>query len=127
MDFREATRVGKRSNQNFWQLNNGAGYDHNYVLNTAGDLNQVAATLYEPATGILMRMYTEEPGVQLYAGNFLDGSITGKYGRVYKKHYAICLESQHFPNSPNVPYFPSTVLKPEETYSTTTIYEFTTK
>ncbi|MFW6381129.1 MAG: aldose epimerase family protein, partial [Bacillota bacterium] len=127
MDFLKATAVGDRINEDFWQLENGAGYDHNYVLNTEGDLDQVAATLYEPATGILMKMYTEEPGVQLYAGNFLDGSMDGKYDRAYEKRYAICLETQHFPDSPNVPYFPSTVLRPGETYETTTIYEFTTK
>ncbi|MBM7623811.1 aldose epimerase family protein [Sporohalobacter salinus] len=127
MDFRNPTRVGKRAKQDFWQLENGVGYDHNYVLNTNGDLNQLAATLYEPSTGIFMKMYTEEPGVQLYAGNFLDGSITGKDGKTYKKHYAICLETQHFPDSPNVSHFPSTVLKPDETYTTTTIYKFSTK
>ncbi|TDO83461.1 aldose 1-epimerase [Halanaerobium saccharolyticum] len=127
LDFREATRVGKRIEEDFVQLENGAGYDHNYVLNTEGDLDQVAASVYSPATGIFMEVYTTEPGVQFYSGNFLDGSITGKYDKVYNKHDAICLETQHFPNSPNVNHFPSTILRPNEVYKTTTIYDFSTK
>ena len=127
MDFSQPTAIGKRINNDFVQLENGAGYDHNYVLNTNGNLEQVAASVYSPDTGIFMEVYTTEPGVQLYTGNFLDGSITGKNGKTYKKHYAVCLESQHFPDSPNVEYFPSTVLRPGEVYETTTIYDFSTK
>ena len=127
LDFREATKVGKRIDEDSVQLENGAGYDHNYVLNTGENLDQVAASLYSPATGIFMEVYTTEPGVQLYSGNFLDGSITGKYDKVYNKYDAICLETQHFPNSPNVNYFPSTILRPNEVYETTTIYDFSTK
>jgi aldose 1-epimerase len=127
MDFSEPTNIGARIDNDFVQLENGAGYDHNYVLNTKGNLNEVAASLYEPATGIMMKVYTTEPGVQLYTGNFLDGSITGKEGKVYEKHYAVCLETQHFPDSPNVDYFPSTILRPGEVYKTTTIYDFSTK
>lgn len=124
MDFSELTAIGERINDDFIQLKNGAGYDHNYVLNTEGNLNEVAATLYDESTGLAMDVYTTEPGLQLYTGNFLDGSITGKDGKVYNKHYAVCLETQHFPNSPNVNYFPSTVLRPGEVYETTTIYHF---
>lgn len=127
MDFSEPTAIGERINNDFVQLKNGAGYDHNYVLNTNGNLDQVAASVYSPDTGIFMEVYTTEPGIQLYTGNFLDGSITGKNGKVYKKHYAVCLESQHFPDSPNVDYFPSTTLRPGEVYETTTIYDFSTK
>lgn len=127
MDFSEPTAIGERINNDFVQLENGAGYDHNYVLNTNGNLDQVAASVYSPETGIFMEVYTAEPGIQLYTGNFLDGSITGKNDKVYKKHYAVCLESQHFPDSPNVDYFPSTVLRPGEVYETTTIYDFSTK
>ncbi|RCW55412.1 aldose epimerase family protein [Halanaerobium sp. ST460_2HS_T2] len=127
MDFGEPTEIGARINDNFVQLENGAGYDHNYVLNTKGNLNEVAATLYDTGSGIMMEVYTTEPGIQLYTGNFLDGSITGKEDKVYDKHYAVCLETQHFPDSPNVDYFPSTVLRPGEVYETTTIYDFSTK
>lgn len=127
LDFSEPTEVGARINEDSVQLENGAGYDHNYVLNTKGNLDEVAASVYEPDTGIMMKVYTTEPGIQLYTGNFLDGSITGKYGREYNKHDAICLETQHFPDSPNVDYFPSTILRPGEEYNTTTIYDFEVK
>ncbi|RAK08185.1 aldose 1-epimerase [Halanaerobium saccharolyticum] len=127
MDFSQLTEIGARIDNDFVQLENGAGYDHNYVLNTKGNLNEVAASLYEPETGIMMEVYTTEPGVQLYTGNFLDGSITGKNDKVYEQHYAVCLETQHFPDSPNVDYFPSTILRPGEVYETTTIYDFSTQ
>jgi len=103
------------------------GYDHNYVLNSGGGKLALAAKVYEPTTGRVMEIYTSEPGIQLYSGNFLDGSITGKSGKVYKKHYAFCLETQHFPDSPNKPQFPSVVLKPGEKYQTVTVHKFSTK
>ena len=109
------------------QIKNGNGYDHNFVLNTNGDITVPAAELYNPETGILLTMYTTEPGVQLYSGNFLDGTITGKKGIVYNQHAGVCLESQHYPDSPNKPEWPSTRLNPGEKYSTHTIYKFSTK
>lgn len=109
------------------QIKNGNGYDHNFVLNTNGDINVPAVELYSPESGILMTMYTTEPGVQVYSGNFLDGSVTGKNGVVYNQHAGVCLESQHYPDSPNKPEWPSTQLNPGETYKSHTIYKFATK
>jgi aldose 1-epimerase len=99
------------------------GYDHNWVLNKATGQHS-AATVYEPTTGRTMEVTTDEPGVQFYTGNFLDGTLKGKDGVVYGKHAGFCLETQHFPDSPNQPKFPSTILKPGETYHTTTSYTF---
>lgn len=99
------------------------GYDHNWALNQATGQHS-AATVYEPTTGRTMEVTTDEPGVQFYTGNFLDGSLKGKDGVVYGKHAGFCLETQHFPDSPNQPKFPSTILKPGETYHTTTSYTF---
>ncbi|MGI4762348.1 MAG: aldose epimerase family protein [Janthinobacterium lividum] len=99
------------------------GYDHNWALNTATGQHS-AATVYEPTTGRTLEVTTDEPGVQFYTGNFLDGSLKGKDGVVYGKHAGFCLETQHFPDSPNQPKFPSTILKPGETYHTTTSYTF---
>lgn len=125
MDFRTPTVVGERIDQfDFEQLKFGAGYDHNWVLNTKGDVTQLAATLYSPVTGIKMEVYTSEPGIQVYSGNFLDGTITGKYGAVYGKRHAICLETQKYPDSPNKPDWPSTSLKPGEKYTSRCIYKF---
>ena len=87
----------------------------------------MAAKVFEPTSGRVMEVYTMEPGIQLYTGNFLDGSITGKGGKVYKKHYGFCLETQHFPDSPNKPNFPSVVLEPGQKYATETIYKFYTR
>ena len=126
MDFRTPTTIGERIDQyDFDQLKNGDGYDHNWVLNTKGDISQVAATVYSPATGIQLEVYTTEPGVQVYTGNFLDGSVTGKYGAVYGKRNAICLETQKYPDSPNKPEWPSPYLKPGEKYTSRCIYKFT--
>jgi len=111
------SRIGKVS----------GGYDHNYVLNSGGGLPVLAARVYEPTSGRVMEIHTTEPGIQLYTGNFLDGSLTGKAGKVYKKHYAFCLETQHFPDSPNKPEFPSVVLLPGRKYSTETTYKFYTR
>lgn len=103
------------------------GYDHNWVLNKGAGLEQIGS-LYHPASGRYMEVFTTEPGVQFYSGNFLDGTLTNtKGGKKYVKHAGLCLETQHFPDSPNQPSFPSTILKPGETYTQTTIYKFSTK
>jgi len=122
MDFTEATAVGSRIKQ----VDIG-GYDHNYVLNSGGGTLALAARVYEPTTGRVMEITTTEPGVQFYTGNFLDGSITGKGGKVYNKHYGFCLETQHFPDSPNRRHFPSVVLKLGEKYTSLTVHKFYTK
>ncbi|MDR0422280.1 MAG: galactose mutarotase [Proteiniphilum sp.] len=125
MDFRTPVAVGERIDRyDFEQLKNGDGYDHNWVLNTGGDITRVAATVYSPASGILLEVYTVEPGIQVYTGNFLDGTVTGKYGAVYGKRNAICLETQKYPDSPNKPDWPSPYLKPGEIYSSRCIYKF---
>jgi len=127
MDFTRAVAIGARIDQAAEQLVLGGGYDHNWVLNNGDGSLALAAKVYEPTTGRVMEVYTTEPGIQFYSGNFLDGSITGKGGKVYEYRYGFCLETQHFPDSPNKPDFPSTVLKPGETYTTTTIYTFSVK
>ncbi len=100
------------------------GYDHNYVLfNKTRDL-LLAAKLEDPGTGRILEIYTTQPGIQFYSGNFLDGTITGKGGKIYNKHWGLCLETQHFPDSPNQPLFPNTILKQGEKYSETTLYKF---
>jgi len=104
------------------------GYDHNYVLeDSCKDLKGIAATLKEPTSGRVMDVYTTEPGLQFYSGNFLDGSIKGKGGSVYNQYYGLCLETQHFPDAINKPSFPSTVLKPGDTFKSSTIYKFRTE
>ncbi|MCE5206665.1 MAG: galactose mutarotase [Porphyromonadaceae bacterium] len=127
MDFRTPTAIGARIENDYAQLKNGKGYDHNWVLNTKGDVTQVAATVYSPVTGIQLDVYTVEPGMQVYTGNFLDGSVTGKNGAVYAKRNAICLETQKYPDSPNKPDWPSPYLKPGEKYSSRCIYKFSVK
>ncbi len=127
MDFRTATPIGERIEADFDQLKNGKGYDHNWVLNTKGDISQVAATVYSPETGIQLDVYTSEPGLQVYVGNFLDGTMTGKKGIVYNKRTAICLESQKYPDSPNKPDWPQPYLKPGEKYTSECIYKFSVK
>ncbi|MCX7974689.1 MAG: galactose mutarotase [Candidatus Aminicenantes bacterium] len=103
------------------------GYDHNFVLKTSTDPLRLACELYEPKSGRLMTIFTTEPGLQFYSGNFLDGSIIGKSGRPYLKHAGLCLETQHFPDSPNRPIFPSTILRPGQKYQSTTIHRFSIK
>jgi len=120
-DFTKPMPIGSRIEQV------GMGYDHNYVLKSGGGSLALCARVHEPTSGRLMEIHTTEPGVQFYTGNFLDGSITGKDGKVYKKHYAFCLETQHFPDSPNKPQFLSVVLKPGEKYASTTVHKFYTK
>jgi aldose 1-epimerase len=127
MDFTSPTAIGARINQQDEQLILGKGYDHNWVLNHAGGTLGMAVRVYEPSSGRVMEVHTTEPGVQFYTGNFLDGSIKGKGGHAYEQRFGFCLETQHFPDSPNQPKFPSTVLKPGQKYTTTTVYKFSTR
>ena len=128
MDFRTATAIGKRiDNYEYDQLKNGDGYDHNWVLNTEGKISEIAASVYNKETGIELDVYTDEPGLQVYTGNFLDGTITGKEGIVYDKRTAICLETQKYPDSPNKTDWPSPYLKPGENYTSRCIYKFSVR
>lgn len=127
LDFTSPRTIGTRIEQDYEQLKFGNGYDHNWVLNNRDGSLALSAWIYEPATGRAMVVYTTEPGIQFYTGNFLDGSITGKGDRVYKKRYGFCLEAQHFPDSPNKPDFPPVILRPGEEYRQTTIYRFAAK
>lgn len=127
MDFRTPTAIGERINADYDQLKNGKGYDHNWVLNAKGDVTQLAATVYSPKTGIELEVFTSEPGLQIYTGNFLDGTITGKNGVVYNQRTAICLESQKYPDSPNKPEWPSPYLKPGDRYTSKCVYKFLIK
>ena len=127
MDFTKPKAIGARINNDDTQLKYGKGYDHDWVLNKKGSKMSLAAKVYEPTTGRVMKIYTNEPAIQFYAGNFLDGTITGKEGKVYKHRYAFCLETQHYPDSPNKPEFPTTTLLPGQTYKTRTVHKFTTK
>ncbi len=123
-DFREPKPVGRDIDQPNEQLANGSGYDHTFVLNPENGGKKPAAILYDPVSGRKMQVFTDQPGLQLYTANFLDGSLIGKSGRPYLKRCALCLETQHFPDSPNQPQFPNTILRPGETYQTRTIYQF---
>ena len=127
MDFLKPVAIGARINQDYEQLRFGGGYDHNWILKREGKGMTVAARVYEPTTGRLMEVFTTEPGIQFYSGNFLDGTITGKENKVYKHRWGFCLETQHYPDSPNHAHFPSTILRPGEVYTTTTVYRFSTK
>jgi aldose 1-epimerase len=118
-DFNEPKVIGKDIGKI-----SGGGYDHNYVLRKQGPPLSLTAGVYDPLSGRFMEMFTTEPGVQLYTGNFLDRTLKGKNGRLYGKHAGMCLEAQHFPDSPNQPAFPSTILRPGETYRQTTVYKF---
>ena len=124
MDFREPTPIGSRIDDNFEQLLYTGGYDHNFVIRGPSDELQFAARAYDPSSGRTLEVYTTQPGIQFYSGNFLDGSLTGKGGVVYQKHAGFCLEPQHYPDSPNHPNFPSTVLRPGEEYKQTTVFRF---
>jgi len=126
LDFTTPRRIGDRIDQ--FKSSPGGGYDHNFVLNSGGKEEPgFAARVSEPKTGRIMEMYTTEPGVQFYTGNYLDGKLTGRGGVVYKKHAGFCLEAQHFPDSVHHNNFPSIILKPGETYHQTTIYKFSAK
>ena len=125
-DFRKPTRVGARIDAAHEQLKNGLGYDHNFVLDgRAGELRP-AARLADPKSGRTVEVATTEPGVQFYSGNFLDGTLTGKGGQVYRRRGGLCLETQHFPDSPNKPQFPSTILQPGADYRSKTVFTFAT-
>jgi len=127
-DFLKPVAIGKRINQDDEQLKFGKGYDHDWVLDRASANSlSPAARVYEPQSGRVMEVLTTEPGIQFYSGNFLDGTIQGKEGKSYPHRSAFCLETQHFPDSPNHPDFPSTVLKPGQHYHTTTVYQFSVK
>jgi aldose 1-epimerase len=126
-DFTHATTIGARINQDYDQLKLGKGYDHNFVLNGRMGILRRVAQVSERTTGRVMEVWTTEPGLQLYTGNFLDGSLTGKDGKVYQQRYGFCLETQHHPDSPNKPAFPTTVLRKGGRYHTTTVYRFLTQ
>ena len=126
-DFRKPTAVGARIESDNEQIHRGKGYDHNWVLDSGGGKLAEAAEVYEPTSGRVMQVWTDQPGVQFYTGNFLDGTVTGKEGKVYSHRSGLCLETQHFPDSPNHPKFPSTELKPGQKYHTVTIYRFSTR
>lgn len=126
-DFRTAMPIGSRLRSDHPQMVNGRGYDHNYVVNRpAGSGMSLDAVLYEPTSGRMMTISSDQPGLQFYTGNFLDGSIYGPSGRQYRQGDGLCLESQHFPDSPNHPDFPSTRLDPGETFTSTTVHKFST-
>jgi len=126
-DFTTFHAIGERIRGNDQQLVFGRGYDHNFVLNNPstqpGQLN-TAAQLFDPASGRLLTIQTDQPGIQFYSGNFLDGTLYGTSGRQYRQGDGLALETQHFPDSPNKPNFPSTVLRPGQTYDSTTVYQF---
>ena len=124
MDFKNAKPIADALDMNNEQVKFGMGIDHNYVLNTKGNIEEVAAKVTCPSTGITLEVYTNEPGIQVYTGNFLDGTVTGKKGIVYNQRAAICLESQHYPDSPNKPQWPSVILEPGQTYHSHCIFKF---
>jgi aldose 1-epimerase len=127
LDFTTPTRIGARIDDNYDQLVLGHGYDHNFVINRKGGGLVLAARVYEPASGRTLEVSTTEPGIQFYTGNFLDGSVTGKQGHVYKRRYGFCLETQHYPDSPNHPDFPTTILRPGKTFRSKTVFKFSAK
>lgn len=124
LDFRQSTRIGARIDDPHQQIKFGMGYDHNWVINRKGDGLQLAARVVEPKSGRTLEVQTTEPGVQFYTGNFLDGTLKGKGGAVYNRRNGLCLETQHYPDSPNHPSFPSTTLKPGATYQSKTVWTF---
>ena len=126
-DFRSPHTVGENINADNAQIRNGNGYDHNWVLDTKGDITKVAVELWCPTTGIDLKVYTDEPGIQIYSGNFLDGTVTGKQGVTYLQRRGICLETQKYPDTPNKPEWPSAVLRPGETYHSHCIFAFSVK
>jgi aldose 1-epimerase len=127
LDFTTPTKIGARIDDNYDQIVLGHGYDHNFVINRKGRGLVLAARVYEPTTGRVLEVSTTQPGVQFYTGNFLDGTVTGKQGHVYKRRYGFCLETQHFPDSPNHPQFPTSILRPGETFHETTVFKFSTR
>ena len=125
-DFRKSTAVGARIDSDNDQLKKGHGYDHNWVLDSGGKFSE-AAEVYDAASGRVLQVLTDQPGIQFYTSNFLDGTIKGKGGKAYQRRSALCLETQHFPDSPNHPKFPSTELKPGETFHTVTVFRFSVR
>ena len=126
LDFRKSTRIGERIDSDYEQLRVAGGYDQNFVLDAGGRELTEAAEVYEPSSGRVMRVLTDQPGVQFYTGNFFDGTIKGKSGIAYQRRYGLCLETQHFPDSPNHPEFPTTELKPGERFHRVTVFAFST-
>lgn len=127
LDFRKSTRIGERIDSDYEQLRVAGGYDQNFVLDAGGRELAEAAEVYEPSSGRVMRVLTDQPGVQFYTGNFFDGTIKGKSGIAYQRRYGLCLETQHFPDSPNHPEFPTTELKPGERFHRVTVFAFSTR
>ena len=127
LDFTKSTKIGARIDDNYDQLTLAHGYDHNFVVNRKGEGLALAARVYEPTTGRELEVSTTQPGVQFYTGNFLDGSVTGKHGHAYQRRDAFCLETQHFPDSVNHPDFPTTILRPGETFHQTTVFKFSAR
>ncbi|HET9385316.1 MAG TPA: hypothetical protein VFO67_09225, partial [Gemmatimonadales bacterium] len=128
-DFRRPTAIGARIAQNDTQLRYGLGYDHNFVLTRStggGDTLTLAARVEEPSSGRVLEIFTTEPGLQFYSGNFLDGTLHGKGGVVYRHRYGFVMETQHFPDSPNQAAFPSTILRPGQQYRSRTVFKFGT-
>jgi len=126
-DFLTAHAIGERINQDDEQIKFGGGYDHTWVINGRQGVMRLAATAYESTSGRVMQVWTTEPGMQFYTGNFLDGTLTGKAGKVYPRRSGFCFETQHYPDSPNQPSFPTTTLKKGATYKSTTIYRFSSR
>jgi len=126
LDFTRSTRIGERIRDSHPQLLIGRGYDHNWVLDRHGSGLELAARLRDPRSGRVLEVITDQPGIQFYSGNFLDGTLVGTSGRTYRQGDGLALETQHYPDSPNHPNFPSTVLRPGQRYDTTTIYRFST-
>lgn len=127
MDFTEEKLLDKDIESEYIQVKYGNGFDHNFVLDTKGDLQDCAARVTDPRSGIVLEVYTNEPGVQFYTGNFLDGTVTGKKAKIYNQRHGLCLETQKYPDTPNKPAWPSATLRPGETYNSTCIYKFSTK
>jgi len=127
LDFRKSTRIGERIDSDYEQLRVAGGYDQNFVLDAGGRELAEAAEVYEPSSGRVLRVLTDQPGVQFYTGNFFDGTIKGKGGIAYQRRYGLCLETQHFPDSPNHPEFPTTELKPGQRFHRVTVFSFSTR
>jgi aldose 1-epimerase len=123
-DFRKSTPIGARIDAAHPQIRNGQGYDHNWVLNREGNTLRLAARVIEPKSGRTLEVATTEPGMQFYAGNFLDGTIKGKGGQAYGRRSGFCLETQHYPDTPNHANFPTTLIRPGDTYSSRTVFKF---
>ncbi len=123
-DFTTPHSVGERINEDYDQLKPGGGYDHNFILDNVAEVD---ASVYDPETGRLLEVITDQPGIQFYCGNFLNGRLTGHGGKTYNYRSGLCLETQHYPDSPNHPEFPSTVINPGETFTSRTVYRFSVR